>query len=158
MKKFLWTLFAIILLAGTSCQENTNTKGDEEAVREWLDQYVANNNAGDFENFGSFWTEDVIWMPPGEPIIIGKAVMLDFLDPDNIQVNIDQKVTVEEITVVNDIAYIRSAAIEKYTPIADDTQPIVILNIKAIFILSKQSDGSWLATHCIWNYNSPSSQ
>ena len=137
--------------------EKTDTKSDEEAVRKWMEQYVANNNAGDFDSFGSFWTEDVIWLPPSAPIVIGKAAILDYARPFFTQYNIDQNITVEEVKVADSFAYIRIAANEKYTPTADDTEPIVIRN-KGILLLSKESDGSWAATHCIWNYNSPSSQ
>ncbi len=63
----------------------------------------------------------------------------------------------EEVKVADSFAYIRVAANEKFTPTADDIEPIVT-RIKGIFLLSKESDGSWAATHCIWNYNSPSSQ
>lgn len=157
MKKYGLTLFALILLAGTSCQEKIDTKSDEEAIRKWLDRYAATVIDGDFESFGSFWTEDVIWLPPDAPIIHGKVAILDFARPFFTQYNIDYKATVEEVKVVDGFAYIHFATNEKYTPKAGDTEPMVFRN-KDIFLLSKESDGSWTATHAIWNQDIPSSQ
>ena len=154
MKRSLGTIFTIILMTGNACQEKIDKMSDEQSVINWMERFIAFNNAGVFEKYGSFWTEDAVLLPPDAPIIKGKAAILKAVRPFFTDFNVDQKGTVEEVRVVENFAFIRTDFTEKYTPLVTDTEPFLI-HIKAIFLLKKNSDSSWVATHCIWNYNSP---
>jgi uncharacterized protein (TIGR02246 family) len=130
---------------------------DEDAIRDWFDRYVANNNAGDFDAYGDFWAKDAIWLPPDSPVIRGREALLEYARPFFEQYKMHQEVTVEEIKVVDSFAFARSNFSEKYTPKAEGDS--IELSTKEIFIFQRQDDGTWVSTHCIWNSNtSPSHQ
>jgi uncharacterized protein (TIGR02246 family) len=133
--------------------QETVTQTAEEALMQWMEEYVANNNKGDFENYGSFWTEDAIWLPPGAPAVYGKAAILEFANPFFTHYRIKQEITVQEINVVDDFGYIRGETAEEYTPVTDELKPLSIRG-KGLFLFKKQTNGSWLGTHCVWNFNS----
>ena len=134
-----------------------DTEDDEKAIRAWLDRYVANNNAGDFDAYGDFWAEDAMWLPPDAPVVEGKEAILAYARPFFEGYTISQRFTVEEIEVANGFAFARVNSTERYTPKADQGEPLD-LNDKAIFILQRKPDGSWVSTHCIWNSNISPSQ
>jgi uncharacterized protein (TIGR02246 family) len=126
---------------------------DKEAINAWYERYVANNNAGDFDSFGTFWTEDIVWLPPDAPVVIGKEAILDYARPFFELYSIHQEITVEEITVSGKIAFVRHIATEKYSPKEEGES--IESNGKGIFIFQRQNDGTWICTHAIWNSNNP---
>jgi len=152
MKKFFKFSIVLLLTLAASCGVKTNSNNDEAALRKWMQDYVANNNRGDFENYGSFWTEDAIWMPPGAPMVSGKSSILKFAEPVFNQYKIDQKAAIEEIRISGNLAYIRAVFNEVCIPNMADADTIRIQN-KDIFIFTKEPGGAWIATHCVWNYN-----
>jgi len=125
--------------------------GDVSAIKAWLDEYAANNNAGGSEKYGDFWTDDVIWLPPGAPIMFGKQAILDFALPYYEQFDIDQKFTIEDIKASGKIGYARILGKEKFIPKAEGD--VIEITNKAVFIFRKLSDGIWKGSHCIWNTN-----
>jgi len=72
-------------------------QADEAAIREWHKNIEASVNRGDFEAYGSFWTENMIWLPPNAPIIIGKESCLQMAREIFEHYAVEQKVTVEEL-------------------------------------------------------------
>jgi uncharacterized protein (TIGR02246 family) len=130
------------------------TKTGEEALMQWMEKYVANNNRGDIENYGSFWTDDVIWLPPGSQAMYGKENIVEFANQGFANYRIKQDITINEIKVIDDFGYIRGETAEEYIPLKDGFKPMSIRG-KGIFMFRRQSDGSWLATHCAWNFNTP---
>jgi ketosteroid isomerase-like protein len=115
MKKLLMVFPLIFLLCFTfSCQKQVEevaeesvvgVEADVEAIKAWLERYVALNNEGDFESYGDFWTESVVWLPPGAPAVIGKEAILDFARPFFEQYNIHQEFKTEEIRVADSFAF-----------------------------------------------------
>ena len=151
-------MFCLAALLCAGCNQQTHdTEVDEEAIRAWLDRYVANNNAGDFDAYGGFWAEDATWLPPDAPLVEGREAILDYARPFFEGYTISQRFAVEEIEVADRFAFARVNSTERYTPTADAGEPLD-LSVKAIFILRRKPDGSWVATHCVWNNNAPPSQ
>jgi uncharacterized protein (TIGR02246 family) len=129
------------------------TKG-EEALMKWMEKYVANNNRGDIENYGSFWTDDVVWLPPGSPTIYGKEGIVEFAKQGFANYSFKQEITVNEIKVCEDFGYIRGETAEELIPLTEEFKPMSIRG-KGIFLFRRQPDGTWLSTHCAWNFNNP---
>ncbi len=151
-------VFCLVALVCAGCNQQTqSTAADEEAVIAWLDSYVANNNAGDFAAYGEFWAEDATWLPPDAPVVEGREAILEYARPFFEGYTIDQQFEVEEVEVADGFAFARVNSTERYTPKADQGEPLE-LSVKAIFILRRMSDGSWVSTHCVWNNNAPASQ
>lgn len=137
--------------------EKINAINEEQALKDWLDQYRTIVENGDFESYKSLWTDNVIWMPPNAPNLIGKQAISNFAEPYFSQYNIEYKPTIEEIKVISDFAYIRFSVVEKYTPKVGNAEPLVVTD-KDLFLLRRESSGSWVGTHGIWNEANPPSQ
>jgi uncharacterized protein (TIGR02246 family) len=160
MKNLLMVIPLILLLCFTfGCQKevaeepSVDVEADKEAIKGWFERYVANNNAGDFDSYGGFWSEDVVWLPPGAPAVIGKEAIMDFARPFFEQYNIHQQIIAEEIKVADSFAFARTSAPEKDSP-KSEGEPIET-NAKGIFIFQRKDDGTWIGTYCIWNSNVP---
>ena len=131
-------------------------KNDEQSIKNWLDKYTTIVENGDIESYISLWTDNVVWMPPNASNLIGKQAISSFAEPYFSQYNIEFKPTIEEIKIISEFAYLRFTVIEKYTPKTGNAEPLVVTD-KDLFLLRKESDGSWVATHGIWNeYKAPS--
>jgi uncharacterized protein (TIGR02246 family) len=131
-------------------QETVKTA--EEALMQWIELYVANNNRGDIENFGSFWTDDVVWLPPGSPAIYGKEGIVAFANQGFANYKMKQDIIVKEIKVFDDFGYIRGETAEELIPVTDEFKPMSIRG-KGLFLFRRQPDSTWLSTHCAWNFN-----
>lgn len=58
MKKYLIPIFAILIIAGTSCQSGMNAENEEEALLEVLRKEAAALMAGDMESVFALHTQD----------------------------------------------------------------------------------------------------
>jgi len=58
MKKYLWTLFALILLAGTSCQEKIDIEKEKEAIMAVMYEESASWYASDFDRWSATYVQD----------------------------------------------------------------------------------------------------
>ena len=163
MKKLLLILLLVFLLCFTfSCQKAEevaeepalNVEADVEAIKNWAKESYAAADSGDVEDYISFWAEDVIWMPPNTPIIKGKSAIREMLQPYFEQLTTHREISVEEIEVTDDFAFSRINSEEKYTPRTGEGESIEA-NFKALILLQRMADGTWLGTHYIWNSNDP---
>jgi ketosteroid isomerase-like protein len=127
---------------------------DIEAIKNWVNENYAAADSGNVEDYISFWAEDLIWMPPNAPIIQGISATKEILQPYFEQVTIRHEITIEEIKVADDYAFTRINSEEKYTPKSGEGESIEA-NFKAIILLQRMADGTWLGTHLIWNSNDP---
>ena len=60
MKKYVLTLFALILLAGTSCQEKIDIEKEKEAVKTAIESLINDRADLDYDGYmfmlgGSYW-------------------------------------------------------------------------------------------------------
>jgi ketosteroid isomerase-like protein len=159
MKKLLMILPLVLLLCFTfSCQKAeepvVDVEADIEAVRNWVKESYAAADSGDVEDYISFWVEDVIWMPPNAPIIQGTSAIKEILQPYFEQLTIHREISAEEIEINDDFAFTRINSDEKYTPRTGEGESIEA-SFKAIILLQRMADGTWLGTHYIWNSNNP---
>jgi ketosteroid isomerase-like protein len=125
---------------------------DEEAIRKWHQEVEDSTNRSDSEAYLSLWVDDMIWMPPNAPIIIGKDNCRPMVEEFHTHYKVEQKVTIDEIEIGDNIAFSRIFSREKFTPKAD-APPLESWDLKNIFAFRRQPDGSWKGTHCIWNSN-----
>jgi ketosteroid isomerase-like protein len=57
--------------------------------------------------------------------------------------------------VIDRFAYVRVNYKFQATP-KGDGEPVEE-DGKGIFLLKRKPDGSWVSTHCVWNFNTPAS-
>jgi uncharacterized protein (TIGR02246 family) len=163
MKKLLLIIPLVILMFFTfSCQQGEevyeepilDVEADIEATRNWLKGNFAAADSGDLERYLTFFADDVILMPPNEPIIQGISAIREMAQPYFEQVNTQREFSIEEIKVAGDFAFLRINSEEKYTLKTGEGEPVEA-SFKAVFLLQRMNDGAWLCTHSIWNSNDP---
>lgn len=159
----LLVMVCLVALAFAACtqqpqeiaEETPNTEADVEAIKAWFDRYAATVKAGDIDGYRAYWSEDVMWLPPNEPVREGLEAIMDYVRPLFEQFNIDETISVEEIKVANGFAFARVHYAARGTP-KEEAEPYQE-DGKAIFIFQQKPNGSWVSTRCIWNSNiSPS--
>ena len=126
---------------------------DVKAWKQWIDRYCATVMSGDLDAYSEFWTKDVAWLPPGEPVIKGIEACMAHHRPYFEQYKMVEKMSVEEIKLGDRFTYVRVNYTFRATPKAGG-EPVVE-DGKGVFMMKRKPDGSWVATHCVWNLNTP---
>lgn len=88
--------------AGTAAPEQ-----DTGAVGLVRDQYIAAVNNGDLDRVASFWSEDGVLMPPGQPAAVGKPAVVSWYRDMFNRVDADIDIRSAESRVAGDWAYDR---------------------------------------------------
>ena len=106
--------------------------------------------AGDSEGFIDAFTDDVVWMPPGDSDIVGKEACATVAQSILEGTNFEQVATrSEEIVVIGDWAFERFRASWDSTPKAGGETTSA--EFRGFRILQEQGDGSWKVAQYIWN-------
>jgi len=114
-------------------------KGDEEAIREFVDAWMRASRAGDTATVLSLMTDDVVFMTPGrEPF--GKGAFAATSDGMK-NVTIDGHAEIVELQVLGDWAYLRNHIDITVTPAGG--APLHRAGY-TLTIVRKQADGRWL--------------
>ena len=110
----------------------------ESTLKEMAEAYVAR----DWDGFTSFFTDDGVWMPPGQPALIGKDAWWSWIGGGWAESTIQRLNSIsEEIVIAGDWAY----EWHNETHVGQDYER----KFTGIFILHRQSSGSWkVARYC----------
>ena len=125
---------------------------DEEAIAGLLEEYFAALNAGDADGYLACFTDDAVWMPPDEPAIVGKEAWLEENPDPFTTFDLDLTLTLDEVVVPGDWAFARGTVTGTFT--AAEGEPVQVSG-KNLWILQRQSDGSWKVWRSIRNSNNP---
>jgi ketosteroid isomerase-like protein len=132
--------------------------GHDVAVQEltaWVERYCQTVTAGDFEGYRAFWTDDVIWLPPNTAPRVGIEACMEYNRPLFEYYHSVETMSAEEVKLMGSWAFLRVNYTYQGTPKAGtDVEPIKE-DGKGVFLLQRKPDGSWVATHCVWNSNLP---
>jgi uncharacterized protein (TIGR02246 family) len=163
MKKLLLILPMVFLLCfAFSCQKaeevaeepGVKTLSDEDiaaikAIGPAMDKAVL---AGDLDAALALFAEDVMVMGPNSPTFQGRSTWLEMVNSLGMTVT-EHVLEFVEVDGYGDIAYARGNWVEAFSiegveePIKDEG--------KALGILRKQPDGSWLIAVWCWNTDLP---
>ena len=128
----------------------TLSDADKAGVQETTDKFVAAFNAGDFDAMAACYTEDGVLMPPNNPAVSGRAAIKEFIG--SMPKVKDFSSTIGEIEGTGDRAIVYGTfAITFVMPDGTEMKD----NGKFIEVREKQSDGSWLMTHDMFNSDVP---
>lgn len=162
--RFLAILIAALLLTDLGCtQRPEDARGagegsarhmaDVQAILE-LEQSVFNAQiAGDFEAWLDLFAEDAIVMVPNRPALTSKEAIRQWNAPYFEQFHLHEASDDREVEVGGDWGYIRAHWIWTLTPRGGG--PIVKDTGNSIWIVRKQSDGSWKIARGIYNSENP---
>ncbi len=152
----LFSTSAALLYLTLGCQQRddqaANVEADVAAIRGLFVHNAAVINAGDLDGWVSQFTENAVFLPQGSAVLKGREAGREFARPWYEQLNMEFELTVDEIEVHGDWAFARWSYVGRYTPKAggETTDDVG----KEIWILKRQSDGSWQCSHIIYNSDS----
>ncbi|MCU0962594.1 MAG: DUF4440 domain-containing protein [Pirellulaceae bacterium] len=148
-----WT--ACVRILPPTAHAGPQTQTDEQEIRAWLDRYCATVTAGDFAGYRHFWTDDVVWLPPHAPVRRGIEACMEHNRPYFEYYESVEKMVAEEIKIRDAFAYALVSYTYEGTPKpGQDVEPLQE-DGKGIFLFQRRPDGTWVATHCVWNSNLP---
>ena len=116
---------------------------DEQEIRELVASWMAATKAGDLDTVLSLMAEDVVFLVPGQPPMIGKsqfaaAAKFDHAHPGP---QFDGSSEIQEISVIGDWAYMWTRLTVLVTP--PGGAPVIRRAGHTLSILKKQN-GRWL--------------
>ncbi len=157
----LMTLALIVLaLAGsvgcrpTGSAESGDQARDLEAITALREENVAAINASDVSTLLAEFTDDVVYLPPGHPPVLGKAALEAFARPFYEQYDAEIEATAEEVVVVGAWAFEWGVLTGTARPLAGGEA--MQLDVKYLYVYERQPDGSWRFAYDIYNSNVPS--
>jgi len=152
--RFLLPAAAGALVAACTAQieVETDDAADIAAINAVRDMEVSSLMAGDMTM--PYATDDIIVMPPNEPIVVGREAVMNWGEAFVAAVTVESLSYDEtEITVSGDLA------VEHYTSSLtmrmEGAEESVTEQIKGVHVYRKQADGSWKMTLDVWNMNTP---
>jgi uncharacterized protein (TIGR02246 family) len=143
------TLFALAGLALSGCEGTPApiANADRDTIRLMVDNFTKAVVAGDFATAASYYAEDGMVLPPNAAPIEGRPAIQSFLASFPKITTFNQKIV--ELVASGDLAYAR-LTYQLSTMPAGATAPLNDSG-KAIIILRKQINGTWLITREILN-------
>ena len=150
------TLTAVLALAlaSTACQPPTQEAGplsdeDVAAISGLSDIHSQVGLAGDWAGWVATCTDDVVLMPPDQPIVQGRDAALAFLE--GFPTLTEFGIAVEQVDGRGDLAVSRGTYAMSFE-VDGDTQSVTG---KYLAVWRKQPDGSWLMATDAWNLDHP---
>ena len=117
-------------------------QNDEKEIRKLVDTWISASKAGDLETVLSLMTDDVVFLTPGQPPMIGKEAFAAASKAQSQQpFEIDGVSDIQEIQVFGDWAYMWTKLSVAVTPMKG-AKPIRRAG-HTLTILKKQ-EGKWL--------------
>lgn len=117
---------------------------DEQAVREVVAKWLEASKAGDVDTVLTLMTDDVVFLQPGRPPMIGKAAYAEQAKPQQgppqQRMQIDGTSEIQEVQVVGDMAYLWS----KLSVTATPPGGAPIRRAGHTLTVFRKQDGRWL--------------
>ena len=110
-------------------------------------------NQGNAAAIAAHFAEDALLMAPDKPTLKGKAAVQSYYQQIFDEYETALKSNYDEVKVSGDLAYGRGFAEVLLTPKRGGQT--VKSTAKYINIMKRQTDGTWITTHDIWNANEP---
>lgn len=157
MNSCLLLLLATMVAAGTlSCRQpapERDTSADQQNVTQVGEREISAVSAGDIDGNLATLTQDVVMMPPNEPVINGAAGVRAWLRGLHDQFTFNVRYTESHVVVAGDWAIERYVGVGTVTP-KRGGRPMEE-RFKGIHVYQRQPDGSWRIAQDIWNSDSP---
>jgi uncharacterized protein (TIGR02246 family) len=122
----------------------------EAEVRALLASLDSAQNVGDLEGFADLMSEDIVFMPPDSPPLVGKAAVLEFYGGLFGQATLAMQHDPEESIVEGQLIVHRGRAVGSINPKAEGAAPLDFDN-KYLYVLRRADDGRLLFGRVIFN-------
>lgn len=149
---------ALLALTSTACQPPAQlaaglSEEDVAAIRDLFQRFDDTANTGDAAGWMTLLTDDVLWMVPNQAMLVSKEAVRTRVQPFFDQLDMEHAIRLEEIEGAGEWAFVRGTYGFRTTPKAGGETSEEIG--KFIYMLKRQSDGSWKIARAIWNLDTP---
>ncbi|MGZ8295315.1 MAG: YybH family protein [Telluria sp.] len=117
---------------------------DEQQIRQLVETWISATQAGDIDAVLSLMTEDVVFMSPGQPPMVGREAFARGLNKVLAEGEMESTSEVEEVVVCGDLAYCRTKL--AVTIISKHGKLPILRSGETLTILRKGPDGQWRVT------------
>ena len=145
---------AMLLLIGCETdRREADIDADTTAIKTVIEHVGEAWKAGDWNTLAGLYTDDTIWMPPGEAPLRGKDALRAWVEPIwNDYTVVELSMPSEEIVVIDDWAYERHFEILEIYEVGGEPMRYYL---KGVRIFRRGEDGSWKIARYIWNGDVP---
>ncbi len=148
------TALVLFPLIAASCVPAVDVEADRAAIEAMRAAEGAAVAAGDVDAMTALHADDIVVMPPNEPMASGadavRAWGENFMGMFSATVS---SYTSDDIVIMGDVAIERYSGLFTLTPKAGGDS--MAETIKGIHVYQRQADGSWKMTHDVWNSDEP---
>lgn len=127
---------------------------DPATVRAQVSEFVAAWNDSDLASVNSSIADDAVLLQPDGPILTGREAILASISENYDGSILEQSATVDEVTAVGDMAYVRGTW--KLDPVAGAGPDVPSASGRWSAIYKRGPDGGWQTWR--WMWNQPSGQ
>ena len=146
-QKIIFSLVCSAMLI--SFAVSSRAQDDRAAIDQVRIDFNTAYNAGDAEGMGALIAPDGIWMAPGQPAVSGHDTIKGLYASVFAELQSAFELHAGNIEVCGDCAYLCGSFTRTDTTQADAAGTTASGNY--LFVLKKQSDGSWKIARDIWN-------
>jgi uncharacterized protein (TIGR02246 family) len=144
---------ALIVLPLTACAASApapDLEAEAATLMETSRAWSAAAGSGDIDAILSYWADDAIMMPPGQPPLRGKAAIREYVEAGSAipGFSIEWEPLEAHVATSGDMAYL----IERNRiSLQDSTGATVTETNKVVTVWRKQHDGFWKNVIDMWN-------
>ena len=152
MKALAALAFLFLVAACQTAPPLEMTAADRATIDAFLGEYQATALAGDWDAWTELWTADAVYMLPNVPPLVGRAAIRETLEafpnPPN-----EMSVTLEGVDGSGKWAWVRGSF--RFAMDASGDMPEMREVGSILWVLEKQSDGTWLLDSECYNSDIP---
>jgi uncharacterized protein (TIGR02246 family) len=127
--------------ADAGADERSRGREDERAIRELTERWVAAVTAKDIDRLLAYVTDDVVFLAPSVPPIVGRAAVGSMYRAVFAQFDVRQNPAYHELQLLGDWAFAWGTDALTFTPVAGGAP--VHLEGNALSIMRRGDDGAW---------------
>lgn len=120
-----------------------------QTVVEAIHKLIDADNRRDIEAVLACYTNDVIWLPPDDTLIVGVQAIRDRYEKLFAAYRVDIQIQVAEIEVRDDLAYAWGSTSGRLIP-EEGGAPLPV-DDKYMMLLAKAPGRGWLVRRLMWN-------
>lgn len=150
-------LLLFLLVAGTGCASAVNPEDVRARILQLDAEWSEAARTRDVDRIVSYWSDDATVLPPGGPVVMGKAAIREFVAKsfENPSFRISWKTTDVVVSAGGDFAY--GIGTNRVSFSAPDGTPVAV-DGKAVTVWRREKDGSWKCVVDIWNETPPAAR
>jgi ketosteroid isomerase-like protein len=150
-------ILAILAVVGgcraTGSHATADGAGADASARQAHEAYTTAINSNNLDSLLAMFTEDVVFLSPNEPVLVGKAVVRAWSEAYLKGFTIHWDKTVSEFVVAGEWAFERYSYKQNDTPSAGGAA--VTDTGKGLVIYHHDSDGKWRVARDAWSSDLP---